>query len=230
MAKYCEKCGAYIPDGQTQCLACGFDPAVQTAKQTSTSGGYAYQTGPSQDYRYSAPNSGTYYANANKNNGHEQERNSAEEERRKRQEESRAWAEEEYARRQQEKQKQWDEMRKHSYTNTIPSFSRSSSAQSPDADNLLLKKILCCLAYVNVLWVLPLMLYKDDKFAQFHAKQGLTKFAAYAILAIIGKIFRIGGVFSILFMLASIKGMIGAANNRMDEIPVIGKLMKKFFR
>ena len=22
---YCEQCGAYIPDGQTKCLACGYD-------------------------------------------------------------------------------------------------------------------------------------------------------------------------------------------------------------
>ena len=26
---YCTKCGAYIPDGQTRCLACGFDEAAE---------------------------------------------------------------------------------------------------------------------------------------------------------------------------------------------------------
>ena len=26
---YCTKCGAYIPDGQTSCLACGFDEAAE---------------------------------------------------------------------------------------------------------------------------------------------------------------------------------------------------------
>ena len=26
---YCEKCGAYIPDGQSKCLACGFDGAEE---------------------------------------------------------------------------------------------------------------------------------------------------------------------------------------------------------
>ena len=35
---YCSKCGAYIPDGMTRCLACGYDEyAEQTAAQ------YAYK-------------------------------------------------------------------------------------------------------------------------------------------------------------------------------------------
>ena len=29
---YCTKCGAYIPDGQTRCLACGFDEAAAAVK------------------------------------------------------------------------------------------------------------------------------------------------------------------------------------------------------
>ena len=26
---YCKSCGAYIPDGQTVCLACGYDEAAE---------------------------------------------------------------------------------------------------------------------------------------------------------------------------------------------------------
>ena len=36
---YCKKCGAYIPDGLTACLACGFDEnlkAGETAAQTKS--------------------------------------------------------------------------------------------------------------------------------------------------------------------------------------------------
>jgi thioredoxin reductase len=40
---YCKKCGAYIPDGQDVCLACGFDEAAEKRKQnTSSSSAYAY--------------------------------------------------------------------------------------------------------------------------------------------------------------------------------------------
>ena len=35
---YCKSCGAYIPDGQTACLACGYD---ETAQQSKSSGSAA---------------------------------------------------------------------------------------------------------------------------------------------------------------------------------------------
>ena len=28
---YCKSCGAYIPDGQTACLACGYDESAEAA-------------------------------------------------------------------------------------------------------------------------------------------------------------------------------------------------------
>ena len=34
---YCDKCGAYIPDGQTKCLACGYDEAEERAAQAAAS-------------------------------------------------------------------------------------------------------------------------------------------------------------------------------------------------
>ena len=40
---YCNECGAYIPDGQTVCLACGYDPAKAKEKKTVGSGGFAYE-------------------------------------------------------------------------------------------------------------------------------------------------------------------------------------------
>ena len=33
---YCKKCGAYIPDGLSACLACGYDETAQTKKDTGT--------------------------------------------------------------------------------------------------------------------------------------------------------------------------------------------------
>ena len=33
---YCDKCGAYIPDGQTKCLACGYDEAAEEKQNTVT--------------------------------------------------------------------------------------------------------------------------------------------------------------------------------------------------
>ena len=43
---YCKKCGAYIPDGQEICLACGFDEAGEKGKQ---SGPAAYASAPKSE-------------------------------------------------------------------------------------------------------------------------------------------------------------------------------------
>ena len=39
---YCMSCGAYIPDGQTKCLACGYDEAAKGREQKKKSDSYAY--------------------------------------------------------------------------------------------------------------------------------------------------------------------------------------------
>ena len=38
---YCKKCGAYIPDGQETCLACGFDEAAEKKEKKRASGSAA---------------------------------------------------------------------------------------------------------------------------------------------------------------------------------------------
>lgn len=27
-SKYCEKCGCYLPEGETACVSCGYDPTA----------------------------------------------------------------------------------------------------------------------------------------------------------------------------------------------------------
>ena len=76
---YCEKCGAYIPDGQTSCLACNYDNAKN--KNTKTSGGFAY----------------SFDSNALKNE--------IEKQKQRIKEESKRWAEEEKARREAQNSK-----------------------------------------------------------------------------------------------------------------------------
>lgn len=29
-SKYCEKCGCYLPEGETACVSCGYDPTAPT--------------------------------------------------------------------------------------------------------------------------------------------------------------------------------------------------------
>lgn len=41
---YCPNCGAYIPDGATKCVACGYDPSEKKEKTQSGFGAAAAQT------------------------------------------------------------------------------------------------------------------------------------------------------------------------------------------
>ena len=81
---YCEQCGAYIPDGQTKCLACGYDESEKPKGNAAAA--YAEK----KDYSGSAAFDS------------EKLRRQLEEQREKQKENSRRWAEAEHARREQQ--------------------------------------------------------------------------------------------------------------------------------
>lgn len=76
---YCRNCGAYVPDGQNKCLACGFEEPGQAEKKPEN-GGAAAQAREGEQFQ--------------------------EELRRRRQENDRLWAEAEHARRQAQQARQ----------------------------------------------------------------------------------------------------------------------------
>ena len=41
-SKYCEKCGCYLPEGETVCVSCGYDPTAPTLSKC-TDWVYPYQ-------------------------------------------------------------------------------------------------------------------------------------------------------------------------------------------
>ena len=50
---YCPKCGAYIPDGTTKCVACGFDSAEKEKRDADTQRGFGGAAAQAkQEYRY----------------------------------------------------------------------------------------------------------------------------------------------------------------------------------
>ncbi len=59
------------------------------------------------------------------------------------------------------------------------------------------------IGYLGILCLLPLLLKRDDAFAQYHAKQGLVLFITGVVISIIGIIPFLGwviGFFGILFV------------------------------
>lgn len=100
-------------------------------------------------------------------------------------------------------------------------------------------KVMAILAYFGILVLIPLFAAKESKFARYHVNQGLVLFIAevaygivYAILssiiwAISWRLYfitRIIGIFSLVFLVLSVIGIVNAVNGQAKELPVIGKI------
>ena len=211
---YCDKCGAYIPDGQSRCLACGYDPQV---KSQQASGGYAYER--SWDAQEDARR-------------REEERQRQKEERRQRREAVRRSAEAEFARRQQEKNWQeeqaWSRAHSHPYSRegqVNSSYTGGTSGRKVMSEGK--NKILAALSYLGVLFILPYLACPEDRFARFHAKQGMLLFTFNILAGVLSKLTPVGWVFQLFNLYCIYKGMTGALAGSTEELPIIGKFADK---
>lgn len=93
-----------------------------------------------------------------------------------------------------------------------------------DADD---NKIISILAYLSILFLVPLLAAPNSKFARFHANQGLVLFLAELIGSVLCAIpfigWLAGGVISVITVVLSVLGIIAAAKGEMKELPIIGK-------
>ena len=208
---YCNKCGAYIPDGLSACLACGYDENAQTKENTAT-------------------------ASAKSKNDAVRQR--LEEQRKARQEENRRWAEQEEARRQQQEQsRQWaaekeqerrqqqeqrrqaereEAARNYTYRSTL---NRVDSKKGADSS-----KLFGALSYLSFLFVLPYIFCPQDDFARFHAKQGLKLFIFTLLSDTIGALTGFGWILTLLRFYFIYKGMTNAFNGVREPLPYIGNI------
>lgn len=119
---------------------------------------------------------------------------------------------------------------------------RLDARESGSSDDVSSNRGFAVLAYIWILWLIPLIFAGKSKFARFHANQGLVLFlfecvmsvavqivsvivtavfvsvgmsAALPALALNGLTFGIGAIFSII-------GIVNAANGKMQKLPLIG--------
>ena len=92
-------------------------------------------------------------------------------------------------------------------------------------------KFFAIISYVSFLCIISLVLKKNNKFALYHARQGLVLFVlevAAFILSIIPLLGWLIGVFGYaLFLLVSIWGIMQAALGLYCRIPVISEISEK---
>jgi uncharacterized membrane protein len=92
--------------------------------------------------------------------------------------------------------------------------------------------IFAALSYVSVLSVVMLILKKDSKFVQEHAKQGVVLFFAEIIVYIVGLFpvigwFIVAPIGNLLALIVAIIGFIKAIQGEFWEIPLIGQYRSK---
>ena len=197
---YCSKCGAYIPDGMTRCLACGYDEnAAQTAAQ------YAYKY------------------------DEEQAKKDYEAERARKQEESKQWAREEYARRKQQQEE--DEARRRAEAEAEESYDSTRTSEAGLSYTQGNSRFFAALSYVPFLFLLQKMFLPDDKFAEYHGKQGRKLTFVWMFAQIIASILPIPGTGLVVFALGCgfvARGIANAKAGKMVDLPFISKLFNRF--
>lgn len=206
---YCNKCGAYIPDGQTRCLACGFDETEEREKAAAAKAAA------------SAASTGTRYGFDN-----EELRRKLEEQRKKQQQQSQAWAEQERERRERQRQRE-ERAREQTEAQRTGSYDTARQASRTGA-NKIESKLFAVLSYVSVLSLIPLLFRRDDEYALYHARQGLALLIYGVVADILGTIPGIGWIFSLFRVVCVFKGMINAANDIKEPLPYIGKFAERF--
>ena len=92
-------------------------------------------------------------------------------------------------------------------------------------------KIFAVLSYLWILCFIPLLLKKNNKFAVFHAKQGLVLFIAEIALWIIGIVPVLGWFISIVGSLLcgilALVGIVQALMGKYWKMPILGDYAEK---
>ena len=224
---YCKSCGAYIPDGQAVCLACGFDPASEKKPETSkpkTESSAAYQASQAsenneemrrrlEEQRRRAREQNLQWADQEKRRREEQAAREAA--RKEQQEKARREAEAEYARRKAEQAAQ--QAAQQSAQNDAPYGAAAGQGN----------KALAALSYLSILFLAPSIFAPQDKFACYHARQGMKLFIFGIVADLLAAMIGIGWVATLARLYLMYKGITNALNYRMEPLPYIGTIGDK---
>lgn len=104
-----------------------------------------------------------------------------------------------------------------------PPEGESAGVEKFDPTDFKENKLFGVLAYLGILFLIPLLAKKESPYCQFHAKQGLVLFIA-GFIAIIP---FIGWLLSIVVLVFIVLGIINALSGEKKKLPLIGDLADK---
>ena len=205
---YCKSCGAYIPDGITACLACGYDEAAEAQKSSGTAtAGKHEKTDGREKYK---PFDSDFL------------KQQLEEQRKRQQENNRKWAETEYAQRQKTKEEQARNFTNTSGRSASDVYQTVRSAMNSKESS----KVFAGLSYFSILFLLPYIFKSDDEFATYHAKQGMTLFAASILADIAGGFLGVGWLVALARLYMIFQGVGNVVKGKKKPLPYIGEALK----
>lgn len=210
---YCNNCGAYIPDGQTKCLACGFDEAEQ---QTQAAAAAAAQSEPQKAGRFDS----------------DFLKRQLEQQRQRQKENSKKWADAERARRQsqQSQQARQDRPRQQAQAGRAQASPAASADWEGHTDGTAAaapNKLLAALSYLGPLCFLPMFVCPNDDFAIFHARQGLGLFILGVGANILASLIGLRWLVTLGWAYMLYMGMTAASAGKRKPLPYIGNLFQK---
>lgn len=107
------------------------------------------------------------------------------------------------------------------FTNTA-----DTTAQYTD-DDIIKNKVMAILAYLGLLFLVPLLAAKDSPFARYHANQGILLFIVQVIGVAATQIpyagWAAGAIVNLFTTVLLIIGILNAYNGKAKELPLIGR-------
>ena len=101
-------------------------------------------------------------------------------------------------------------------------------AAAPGGKDVEDNKSMAAIAYLWILFLIPLLAKKDSPFAQYHAKQGMILFIGWVIAGFIFWLPFVGWILDILLLILLIIGLVNALGGKMKPLPVIGGIAEKW--
>jgi uncharacterized membrane protein len=91
-------------------------------------------------------------------------------------------------------------------------------------------KVMAILAYIWILFLVPLLAAKDSRFARYHAYQGVALFIAWVLVNVITRLLPanlsgLGWIASLGLLVLAVIGIMNAFQGRAKPLPLIGHFL-----